>query len=141
MTEFVLKSVTTLITNIYIFFWMKRVFDSKYKNPIIYVLSCIGITGIGIVVSNLNNAWGNLLYTILSIALTSIILYKGSIKTKIIFDVLYFFLVFMIDVVAVWIWVIIDGKRLDLILENESRMIISYVFNIVIMICCWIFCN
>ena len=105
---------------------MKRVFDSKYKNPIIYVLSCIGITGIGIVVSNLNNAWGNLLYTILSIALTSILLYKGSIKTKIIFDVLYFFLVFMIDVVAVWIWVIIDGKRLDLILENESRMIISY---------------
>ena len=137
MTEFVLKSVTTLITNIYIFFWMKRVFDSKYKNPIIYVLSCIGITGIGIVVSNLNNAWGNLLYTILSIALTSIILYKGSIKTKIIFDVLYFFLVFMIDVVAVWIWVIIDGKRLDLILENESRMIISYVFNIVIMTVMW----
>ena len=137
MTEFVLKSVTTLITNIYIFFWMKRVFDNKYKKKAIYVLSCIGITGIGIVVSNLNNAWGNLLYTILSIALTSIILYKGSIKTKIIFDVLYFFLVFMIDVVAVWIWVIIDGKRLDLILENESRMIISYVFNIVIMTVMW----
>lgn len=137
MTEFVLKSVTTLITNIYIFFWMKRVFDNKYKKTAIYVLSCIGITGIGIVVSNLNTAWGNLLYTILSIALTSILLYKGSIKTKIIFDVLYLFLVFMIDVVAVWIWVIIDGKRLDLILENESRMIISYVFNIVIMTVMW----
>ncbi len=135
--EFAFKIVTTLITNIYIFLWMKRVFDNKFKQPVIYVLSCIGITGIGIAVSSLNNAWGNLLYTILSIALTSIILYKGSVKTKIIFDVLYFFLVFMIDVVAVWIWVIIDGKRLDLILENESRMIISYAFNIVIMTVMW----
>lgn len=137
MVEFIFKIITTLITNIFIFVWMKRVFECKYKNPIIYVISCIGVTGIGIGVSSLNNAWGNLLYTILSIALTSIILYKGSVKTKIIFDVLYFFLVFMIDVVAVWIWVIIDGKRLDLILENESRMIISHVFNIVIMTIMW----
>lgn len=135
--ELIFKAVTTLITNIYIFLWMKKVFDKKFDKTVIYVLSCACITGIGIAVSLLNNAWGNLLYTILSIALTSIILYKGSVKTKIIFDVLYFFLVFMIDVVAVWIWVIIDGGRLDSILENESRMIISYVFNIVIMTIVW----
>ena len=135
--ELIFKAVTTLITNIYIFLWMKKVFKNKFNESAIYILSCLGVTGIGIAVSCLNNAWGNLLYTILSIALTSIILYKGSVKTKIIFDVLYFFLVFMIDVVAVWIWVIIDGGRLDSILENESRMAISYVFNIVIMTIVW----
>lgn len=127
------QSVSTIVLNLIIFLFFRKFYGAKYKNIVICVAFFVIVCMIMIAINQLNILVLNITYGFVSFNVICVTLFNAKMKQSLLYNSLLIFLLFVSDIVTVFIWTIIQGEALQQILNDNILMLISNMLNILIM--------
>lgn len=132
--SFFSQSVCTVVLNLIMFLFFRKMYGTKYKNVMIYIAAFIIACALMIGVNQLNILILNVLYGFFSFNFICVFFFNTSLKKSILYNSLLIFFLLFSDIITVFIWTFIQGDTLQHILNDNILMMISNALNILIII-------
>ena len=135
--------MTTILTNLLIFRFYAEIFKIKIKTKYMVAILFVIATAIHLFVNrtvlhfNLPSVL-NSVYGIIHINIWSMILCEEKLKRKIPFNLVYFLLFIVTDILSASIWTVIENISLQNVLTSDRYIIFSCSLNLLLM---FLLCN
>ncbi len=135
--------MTTILTNLLLFRFYAEVYQIKVKTKSAIIILWVISTTIYILFNETVTYFNlplffNSLYTIIHINVWSFILCKEKMKRKLLFNIVYFLILFITEIFSVAIWTVIDSISLQGVLTSNRYIIFSCALNLLMM---FLICN
>ncbi len=135
--------LTTILTNLLIFRFYAEVYQIKVKTKSAVIILWVISTAIYILVNRTVSYFNlplylNSVYGLIHINVWSVILCKQKLKRKILFNIIYFLILFVADFLSVSVWAVIESINLQGVLTNDRYVIFSCALNLLLM---FLLCN
>lgn len=129
---FISQSVLTIFINILFFQFYAKVYGTKYQNKALYIIACAISTVLMICINQSKNQYINIGYSFISYNIICAILFEFDVRKSWMQNLLFWFIMSSCDIITVLAWSIVKNDTLEGILSDNQQMIISNLFNMLL---------